>query len=341
LDFAYQNKNESLVNAYKRVHKSAEKKSVSNFYLHSGILNTNMEYEKQIKDAVKIRIKTFKLHLNDPNVDTIFLSKIFKLIAQYNAILLLHCEDGKIAEYNKSLCVKSKKFSMKYHPKTRKNFVEKLAIDTVLTLAKEFKTKIYIVHLTTAEGLESIRRAKQEGVWVETETCPQYLLFTDAIYKKKSAYLYSCTPPFRKKYDIKMLWQGLKDGTIKVISSDHCPFTIKQKNTWNNDFTKLPYGIPGIETLYPIILSEGKKHKLTFNQIANLIATNPAKIFGLYPKHGVIQKGSYADIIIYNPAIKYKIKSKDLLTNIDYSPYENLQINGKIEKVIYMGKEVF
>ena len=339
--FAYQKKNETLLRAYRRTYKSASKKSVSNFYLHAGILNTNTDYEKQIRECIKNNIRTFKVHLNDPKVDTVFLMKIFQLVSRYNGILLLHCEDGKIAEYNKTRFIKDGKRDIIYHPRTRENFVEKIAIDLVINLAYKFNTKIYIVHLTTAEGLASIEKAKEEGkIWIEAETCPQYLLLTEKIYRKKQAYLYSCTPPFRTKYDNEMLWKGLKKGIIRVISTDHCPFTIKQKNIGKNDFTKLPYGIPGIETLYPLILSEGRKRGFTYSEITNFISTNPAKIFGIYPERGIIKEGSIADLVIYNPDIKYKITAKDLITNCDFTPYEGWKIKGRIEKVIFEGTPV-
>ena len=339
--FAYQRPNESLIDAYKRTYESASKKSVSNFYLHAGILNTDMNYEKQIKECVKIGVRSFKLHLNDPKVDNDFLTNIFHIASFYDVILLLHCEDGKIVKFNTNKLIKNKKVSLKYFPLSRKNFVEKIAIDTVITLAKEFKTKIYIVHLTTKEGLESIKRAKEEGnSQIECETCPQYLLLTDKIYKLKEGYLYTCTPPFRSKNDNDALWQGLKEGIIKIISTDHCPFKKSQKYIGKKDFTKLPFGIPGIETLYHLILSEGIKRGFQIYELVNFVSTNPAKFFKIYPERGIIRENSYADLVIYNPDVIWRIDSKELITNCDFTPYENFKIKGKIEKVIFEGEIV-
>ena len=336
--FAYQKKGERLCDTYKREIEKA-KKSIINFKLHIGITDIQDDFEKQIKECIKKGCNTFKIHLNDPSVDSIFLYRAFKAISKYNGIAVLHCEDGLLIEFLKQEYIRKGKKSIIYHPRTRENFIEKMAIEKVISLAEKLNTKIYIVHTSTAEGADLIHYAKKRGtVYIEAETCPQYLLFTESKYYSKNGYLYSCSPSFKRKYDIEVLWKRIKDNTLRVISSDHCPFLIKQKKYGKEDFTKIPYGIPGIETLYHIILSEGRKRGLKIEQIVKLISTNPAKIFKLYPQKGVLRKDSDADILIYNPDKSFKISYKNLKTNCDYSPYEGMKIDGKIETVITMGK---
>ncbi len=337
--FAYQKKNQTLLSAYNSELKKINGKSLCDYKLHIGITNLQKDYDSQIKKCIARGIKTFKIHLNDPAVDTVFLYKVFKSIARYNGIAVIHCEDGRLVEFLKKEYIKSGKKGIIYHPKTRENYIEKIAIDTVIDIATALNTKIYIVHVSTAEGVESIKKAKQEGkIWIEAETCPQYLLFTESKYKSKNGFLYSCSPSFKSKFDRDALWAALKKGILKVVSSDHCPFTVKQKLTGKNNFTKLPYGMPGVETTYHLLLSEGLKRGFKLNDIVKLISTNPAKIFGLYPHKGVIKKNSSADIIIYNRTKSFKLKSKDLLTNCDYSPYEEIAVKGKIETVIVQGR---
>ncbi len=337
--FAYQKKNESLLDAYYREQNKINNKSVCDYKLHIGITDLSENYDKEIKQCINRGLTTFKIHLNDPAVDTVFLYKIFKSIAKYNGIAVLHCEDGKLVEYLKQEYVRKNKKSILYHPATRKNYIEKIAIDTVIDIATELNTKIYIVHVSTSEGVNAIARAKEKGkIWIEAETCPQYLIFTENKYREKNGYLYSCSPSFKSKYDRDALWNALKKGILKVVSSDHCPFTVKQKNYGKNDFTKLPYGIPGIETTYHILLSEGMKRGFKINEIVKLISTNPAKIFGLYPQKGTIRKNGSADIVIYNKKKNFKISHRNMMTQCDYSPYENMNIKGKIETVIVQGK---
>ncbi|MBN1898584.1 MAG: amidohydrolase family protein [Spirochaetes bacterium] len=337
--FAYQDKKETLLKAYRRTYKSALKKSQCSFRLHAGILNVEMNIEKQIAQCITKGVRTFKVHLNDPDVDSGFLLRIFKIISRYKGILLVHCEDGKIVQHNTSEYVRSNKKQIRFYPQTRKNFVETISIDLVIQLAREFGTRIYIVHVTTREGLMSIERAKkEESLWVEAETTPHYLLLNESLYRKDQSYLNTCTPPFRSTSDNKALWEGLKKGIIKVVSTDHCPFLKEQKARGMDDFTKLPYGIGGIETLYPLMLSEGTKRAMNYSQISNLISYNPSKIFNLYPLKGVIRPGSIADLVIYNPKQSYRLTKNDLVSHCDHSPYEGWKINGKIEKVIFEGR---
>ncbi len=338
--FVYQDKKESILKTlYRELKKSSNSYCDKKF--HIGINNITDKLEHDIKSSVKNDFKSFKLHLNDPEVDTVFLMRVFKLIARYNGLAFCHCEDGNIIEFLKKDKKKNKKLKLKYYPEIRKDYVEKIAIDNVINIAEQFNTKIYIAHLSSKIGLDSIREAKIKNKnRIEVETCPQYLLFADNIYNRKDGYLYTCSPSFKSREDNKSLWQGLREGIIKVVSSDHCPFKRREKERGKNNFIKIPLGIPGIETLYPIMLSEGKKRKFNINEIVKWISTNPAKIFDLYPNKGIIEKGSQADLVIYNPKKSYRISYKELNMNCDYSPYEGLKINGKIEEVILKGKVV-
>lgn len=334
--FAYQGK-EFAEDAWEKENKKA-KASCCDYRLHIGIRNVFNQFKKQVRNAVRKKHNTFKLHLNDPDVDSAFLLTVFRVLSRYNALAFLHCEDGKIIDFLTKELKKIKKVNIKNYPLIREDYTEKIAIDMAVGLARQFKTKIYIAHLSSKKGLETVSQAKKDGdIWIEAETCPHYLLFTDEIYKKKNGYLFTCSPSFKKNKDKEALWKGLKEGIINVISSDHCPFFKSRKEEGKKDFTKLPLGIPGIETLYPLMLSQGRKRKIPIQQIVKWISTNPAKIFNLYPLKGVIGKGAMADIVIYNPDSHYKISYKNLTTHCDYSPYEGMKVKGRIESVFLKG----
>jgi len=222
-----------------------------------------------------------------------------------------------------------KRFGAYCHVLSRPNFIEAEAISRAVGWAEATGGKLYIVHLSTAEGLEIIRKAKARGVQVFAETCPHYLLFDDSVFKKPDGYLYATCPQIKKKADQQALWQGIADGTISVIATDNCTFTSKQKNRWHGDFTKIPYGIPGVETLLPLLYSYGvEKNRISLSRMIELLCVNPAKLFGLYPKKGTIAIGSDADLVIFDSHKKVTISHNNLETNCDWSPYDGFKLTG-------------
>ncbi|MDD5065625.1 MAG: amidohydrolase family protein [bacterium] len=316
-------------------------RSFSPCRLHTGIMEWQDDLEEQVKECIKRGNRSFKLHLNHPSVDPVFLLRVFRILFKYNGTAILHCEEGMIIDFLKQEFIRGGRTELSHYPRTREDYTEKMAVDTVINLAKQFETKIYIAHLTSRSALLSIEKAREESdIWIEAETCPQYLLFTEKVYKENDGYLNTCTPPYRHKIDSDSLWQGLRKGLIKVVSSDHCPFTRRQKEKGRDDFSKLAMGVPGIETLYPLMLSEGQKRKFKIQEIVKWVSTNPAKIFNLYPDKGVIRKNSIADLVIYNPCSSERISCQNLSTRLDYSPYEKRKLNGKIETVILNGRTV-
>lgn len=336
--FAYQNAGERLAGALEREEKKAQK-SFSPCQFHAGISRIGQDLDEEIKECVKAGCRSFKIHMDRPDTDSVFLLELFRTLFKYNGTAFLHCEDGRIIDHLKKRFAAENRTDLVYYPRTREDYVERLAIDTAINLARKFETRIYIAHLSSKLGLASLQRAREESeIWIEAETCPQYLLFTERMYKESDGYLYTCSPSFKHKVDSDALWNGLKKGIIKVVSSDHCPFMRGQKQAFRDDFTRLPLGLPGIGTLYPLLLSEGRKRKIKIQEIVKWVSTNPAKIFGLYPRKGVIRKNAEADLVIYNPEDSYRITSDDLLSSSDYSPYENWKISGRIETVILQGR---
>lgn len=337
-DFAHHEKeNDTLLKAYKRRSKMG-KDCPANLFFHAGIINTDNDIEKEIYEIANNGVFTFKFYMNSPKITDLFMYKAFKAVKDVNGIALIHCEPGDIVEYLKLNFHNENKKSVLSHPLTRPDTFEEFAIQKCINIAKFFDTNIYIVHLTSELGLNVIKREKPNLSFLECETAPHYLLLTEDIYKEKNGFLYTCCPPLRKKHDNEALWEGIKNNTIKIIATDHCPFTVKQKEKFSDSFYNYVFGIPGVETSYNIMLSESQKRGYSLNDIVNICSTNPAKLFRLYPKKGIIKENADADLAIYNPNIEWTISHNNLLTNCDFNQFNGLKLKGKIENTFKAGK---
>ena len=202
----------------------------------------------------------------------------------------------------------------------------------MIALAKAAgKAPLYIVHVSAKECVILISEGIKDGDSVFGFTCPQYLLLDESRYDDPVEGLkFILSPPLRAKEHQEAIWQGIKDGTLQVIATDHCSFDFHgDKQNGKDDFTKCPNGAPGVETRMPIVFSEGvSKGRLSLNEFAAVTSTNPAKIFGMYPKKGVLAPGSDADIVLMNPDMEVTITKNILHENVDYTPYEGIQVKG-------------
>ena len=184
---------------------------------------------------------------------------------------------------------------------------------------------------------------RERGQQVFAETCPQYLLMNKELYELPGfeGAKYVIAPPLRRKEDADVLWNAVKEGQIQIISTDHCSFTTKQKELGQEDFRKIPGGMPGVETRGILMYSEGvKKGRITESEMCRLLSENPAKLFGMYPKKGVIAEGSDADIVVIDPEASGVIRADEQLQNVDYAPFEGLNVQGKIAQVYLRGEKV-
>jgi dihydropyrimidinase len=217
-------------------------------------------------------------------------------------------------------------------------------VNQLLTIAKLAESPINIVHLSTRKGYEIIKQAREQGQKIYVESCPQYFLFNDSKYDLPGfeSAKYVLSPPLRKDSDIECLWNALGADRIDTIGTDHCSFHFKgQKERGRYDFSRIPNGIPGVEhrpvLLYTYGVVEGK---ITLEQMCAVLSTNAAKLFGMYPQKGIIQKGSDADIVAWDPNYQGIITAEDQLQNVDYTPYEGLKVRGKAEYVFLRGNLV-
>ena len=200
-----------------------------------------------------------------------------------------------------------------------------------------------MVHLTNKKALDEIRTARNKGQKVYAETCPQYLLLDDSAYSKPDfgGAVYVCAPPLRKKEDQDCLWDALSGGEIQTVATDQCSFTLQQKAMGKEDFTKIPGGLPGVQTRGTLLYTYGvRTGKITLEQMCSLLSENPAKLYGVYPRKGVIAEGSDADIVVFDPQKQSVISAKTHAYNTDNNPFEGFELHGNVESVFLRGEPV-
>jgi dihydropyrimidinase len=277
------------------------------------------------------------------NSDDATLFAGLELSETFNYRIMVHAESERVMNMLIRHYLKQKnKLGAYAHALSRPNFIEAEAIQRAITWTGITGGRLYVVHMSTREGADLVKAAQYEGVDVLAETCPQYLLLQDSVFKdKKTGHLYATCPQIKKKEDNARLWEGLSNGEIAVVATDTCPFTKKQKAMWKGDFTKIPYGLPGVETMMPLIYTHGvRKRRISMNRFVELVSTNPAKIMGLFPRKGTIAVGSDADIVIFNPKKETIIDHKKLATNCDWSPFQGWKVRGFPEYTILRGNVI-
>jgi len=321
------------------------KDAVIDYALHGEVIGWKPGQEEQFRDAVNLGVKTFKFYTayasSGRRSDSGILYHAFRAIAELGATALVHCEDDDLITSLVSQLTSKERGEMMSLARTRPPECEGAAIEQVVYYANVTGAKAHIVHVSSALGLTAVKQAKARGVVLTAETCSQYLLLTQDAYERDNAHLYSASPALRSKADQDALWEGLRDGALDLVATDHCPFTCKQK-TWKGSFLDLPYGLPGIETLLTLLYSEGvAKERLALTDLPHLLCEGPARVNGLYPKKGTLSIGSDADVVIFDPDVEWTIHAKDLRMATDFSPYEGMQVRGAVDTTISRGRIIY
>lgn len=347
IDFVTPEKGEALHSALEKRKKEA-KNSLCDYSLHMSVTSIGPDTEKEIVDIVKNEgITSFKLYMAYRDsvgmIDSDIL-KAMEMVRHSGGISMIHCENGDVEDFLKKKMSAEGETAIRFYPMSRPAEMETDAVERAIKFSDLTRCPLYIVHLTTEQGVESILKAKKKGIPVFAETCPHYLFLDDSVYEngvKGAKYIMS--PPLRKVYDVSRLWEGVSDGTLEVISTDHCPFNSKGEDySGPDDFTKVPKGVGGIDHRLSLIYSKGViEKKITIHRFVNLISTRPAKIFGLYPQKGAIMKGADADLVIWDPKKSVKISAETQFENCDSSVYEGFELTGVPSKVISGGIVVF
>lgn len=342
MDFTVQEKGETLVSSLERRMKGAVGKAHVDYSFHCNVTDLNEQCLREIPEIVKQGVLSFKaftaykeagMQLNDRQI-----LDLLQQVKRSGGTVMFHAENGDIVDFLTETFLDYKRTSAKYHALSRPAEAEIEAVTRILTLNRFVECPIYFVHLTTTEAAQLIFMAKENGQPVFLETCPQYLLFEDSVYEHEKGHRFIASPPFRKQNDLAYLWMALNQGVMDVVGTDHCPFTIAQKDAAGGQFHLTPNGLDGVETLFPLLYSEGvQKGRLPLRKMVSLIAEEPARIFGLFPQKGILMKDSDADLVIFNPEGEGTITAENMHSASDWTAYEGIKTAGSIESVMRRG----
>ena len=342
IDFACPNKGETLGYGLDLWHKKADGRSSCDYSFHMTIDDWNESIKNEIPAMFAAGIPSFKMYMTYPAMmigDQDLFSALLEL-KKYGGIAGVHCENAGVIDALIAQHKAEGKTAPSSHPECRPNPLEAEAVAHLLRIAEVADVPIVIVHLSTKEALLEVMHARERGQKVYVETCPHYLLLDDSRYSLPdfAGARYVCAPPLRKKLDNERLWKALADGEIQTVSTDHCSFTLAQKDAGRGDFTKIPGGMPGVETRGTLLFTYGvAAGRITAERMADVLAETPAKLYGLFPRKGVLQPGADADIVVYDPRGTSCIAAADQAANVDYAPYEGTQIAGHIAEVYLRG----
>lgn len=346
VDFATQEKGKTLCDALKVWHEKADDKSSCDYAFHMAIVDWNPAVSAEIDEMAKAGITSFKLYLAYDNLRVTDgeLYEIMKRVGDIHGIIGAHCENGDLIDERVAEYRAAGKLSVNYHPLSKPDYVEAEAIARYCYIAQAAGVPVNVVHLSTKAGLEEVRRARARGQKVYIESCPHYFTLDDSLYRLPGfeSAKYVLSPPLRKKADQAALWRALAAGEIDTISTDHCSFNFKgQKEMGKADFSKIPNGMPGIEHRPVMMYTRGvAAGKMTVEQMAKLLSENTARLFGLYPRKGVLAVGSDADIVVWDPTYEGRISAETQYQNVDYTPYERQKTIGRAKAVFLRGSQV-
>lgn len=345
IDFATQYKGETLKEALANWHKKADGQASCDYSFHMSVADWNENVSRELQDMIDEGITSFKLYMtyDAMKVNDRELYEILKRLKELGGIAGVHCENSGLVEALQTELKAAGNMDVSSHPKSRPAEAEAEAINRLLRIAEVVDTPVIIVHLTCKEGFDVIMQARERGQKVYIETCPQYLLLDDSRYALEGleSYKYVIAPPLRKKADNACLWDGLGENEIQTVCTDHCSFTMAQKMLGKDDFTKIPGGMPGVETRGVLMYNYGvKENRISLTQMCRVLSENPAKLYGVYPQKGCIACGSDADIVVFDPEANDVIRAEDQIQNTDYAPFEGFPVSGRIESVFLRGRLV-
>src|ERR671932_928367 len=347
IDFAVQYKGQSLVEGLDNWHKKAEGKCAIDYGFH--LITTELEdnQTEEMHTLMDEGVTSFKLFMAYPGVFLVDDATIFRAMSaagRRGGLICMHAENGIVINEIIKRALAEGKTAPKYHALTRPTRAEAEGVHRAIAIAEMAESPVYIVHLSSADALNQVREARDRGIPAFAETCPQYLFLSYDNYEEPGfdGAKYVMTPPLREKWHQDVLWKGLAKNDLQVISTDHCPFCMReQKELGRDDFSKIPNGAPGIETRLSLVYDGGvRAGRISLNRWVELTSTSPAKIFGLFPRKGTIAPGSDADIVVFDPNRQVTLSARTLHMRVDYNPYEGRQVTGAADTGTLRGRGI-
>lgn len=328
---------------FERKRELAQRDALVDFALWGGVVGD--QAEGALEEQLAAGAAAFKAYMcgSDPllpGIDDARLLDAMRELARGPAMIGLHAENDALLEAGTARMQAEGRRDPLAHADSRPAIVEAEAVARAIVLGAQAGAHVHIVHLSTAAALEHVRRAKREGAAVSAETCPHYLLLTREDLQRLAGYA-RCAPPLRERRDAEALWAGLADGTLDCVTSDHCAFTFESKAGGAEDIWSAPNGLPGVETLLPLVISEGRRRGLGWERLAELTSTAPARLWGLAPSKGEIAAGADADLAIVDPQASWKIRGEELHGAHRWTPFAGREVQGRVVRTLRRGETVF
>jgi dihydropyrimidinase len=352
VDFAIQARGTRMRDALDIWRGKAEGKACIDYGLHMIVTDLGSDNGKQglvdMDDMVREGVASFKLFMAYPNVLMVDDGTIFKALQQTSkngALICMHAENGSVIDIIVQQALAEGKTAPIYHALTRPTIAEAEAVNRCIAMAEIAGTPVYIVHLSSEDALNQVREARDRGLPAFAETCPQYLLLSIEDQMPGKSFeeaKYVFTPPLREKKNQPKLWDGLVHDHLQVVSTDHCPFCFAdQKQLGKDDFSKIPNGGPGVENRLQLLFHHGvNSGRISLERFVEITSAAPSRIFGMYPKKGVIAKGADADVVLWDPNADYLISAATHSMRCDFSMFEGWKVKGNAAKVFSRGELV-
>jgi dihydropyrimidinase len=345
VDFAIHEFGESLQAGLDRWHEKAAPKAHVDYGFHMIVREVNDQTLADMDALVDRGVPSFKLFMAYPGVFMVDDAALFRAMSRTSengGLIMLHAENGGPIDVLIQRYLAEGRTDPVNHGLTRPASMEGEAVHRAVALADLAGVAVYIVHLSSADALDAVREARDRGLTTLAETCPQYLYLSldDLGREGFEGAKYVCSPPLRPVPHQAELWKGLRQDDLQVVSTDHCPFDYKeQKELGRGNFAKIPNGLPGVEDRFTLIYDGGvRPGHISLNRFVELVATAPAKLFGLWPRKGTIAPGSDADIVVFDPETERTLSAATHHMNVDYSCYEGRRVHGRPEVVMQRGE---
>ncbi|MEN6368536.1 MAG: amidohydrolase family protein [Thermotogota bacterium] len=319
--------------------------AIVDYALHGEVVGWRAGREREFRDAVDLGVSSFKFYTtyaaSGRRTAPREMAAAFRELARLRALAVVHAEDDGLIQSIAARLTDEDRGRMRTLAAARPDLAEQAAISQVTGAARRAGCPLHIVHVSSRIGLDAVRAARSDGASLSAETCPQYLLLTSAVYDRDDGRLFSAAPPLRTDGDREALWAGLRSQDLDYVATDHCPFTCEQK-AWRGSFLDLPYGLPGVETLLPLLYTEGvATGRLHLTDLARILSERPAKRLGIYPRKGALDVGSDADVALYDPNGESKVAAASLHSRTDFSPYEGRSIVGRVVGALSRGEVIY
>ncbi|MFZ1689203.1 MAG: dihydropyrimidinase, partial [Flavobacteriales bacterium] len=343
IDFILQTQGKSLRHALEQWQGRMNGNLYGDLSWHMAVTDFNDGTKAEVKEMIEqegiTSFKTFMAYKGALMIDDRQMVGLMQEVKKQGGIVTVHATNGDMIDFLVQKHRSEGKLSPLYHYLSQPEITEAEASGRFADMAFHTNVPAYIVHMTCEGALNHVRDAARRGQRVLAETCIQYLLLDASLYEREDGAKWVMSPPLREKKDQSQLWAGIDQGSIQVVATDHCPFTWEKKLLGKDDFSKIPNGHPAIEHRMELLFSEGvNKKRITVNKFVEVTATNPAKIFGMFPRKGTIGIGSDADIILLDPNERHTLSTKTHHMNVDYSSYEGMELTGKVKTVILRGQ---